>query len=175
MPLNSTSLTSPPAPVLMEHCCRQPWETYLEPLKMAPGVWYVSGNDWVACYLIDTGDGLILIDTAMHETAYLMIENIRKLGYELTDIKKILLSHAHIDHIGGCRTMKELTGAKVYLGKRDLIFLHERKDLIMNEGGYTCGEFTLFLHRGIPQVVLPSFLRCRMRREENSNAACTAA
>ena len=141
MPLNSTSLTSPPAPVLMEHCCRQPWETYLEPLKMAPGVWYVSGNDWVACYLIDTGDGLILIDTAMHETAYLMIENIRKLGYELTDIKKILLSHAHIDHIGGCRTMKELTGAKVYLGKRDLMFLHERKDLIMNEGGYTCGEF----------------------------------
>ena len=135
MPLNSTSLTSPPAPVLMEHCCRQPWETYLEPLKMAPGVWYVSGNDWVACYLIDTGDGLILIDTAMHETAYLMIENIRKLGYELTDIKKILLSHAHIDHIGGCRTMKELTGAKVYLGKRDLIFLHERKELHPQSAG----------------------------------------
>ena len=66
-----------------------------------------------------------------------MIENIRKLGYELTDIKKILLSHAHIDHIGACRTMKELTGAKVYLGERDLMFLHERKDLIMNDGGYT--------------------------------------
>ena len=141
MPLNSTSLTSPPAPVLMEHCCRKPWETYLEPLRMAPGVWYVSGNDWVACYLIDTGDGLILIDTAMHETAYLMIENIRKLGYELTDIKKILLSHAHIDHIGAARTMKELTGAKIYLGERDLPFLHERRDLILNDGGYTCGEF----------------------------------
>ena len=108
---------------------------------MAPGVWYVSGNDWVACYLIDTGDGLILIDTAMHETAYLMIENIRKLGYELTDIKKILLSHAHIDHIGAARTMKELTGAKIYLGERDLPFLHERRDLILNDGGYTCGEF----------------------------------
>ena len=125
----------------MEHCCRKPWETYLEPLRMAPGVWYVSGNDWVACYLIDTGDGLILIDTAMHETAYLMIENIRKLGYELTDIKKILLSHAHIDHIGAARTMKELTGAKIYLGERDLPFLHERRDLILNDGGYTCGEF----------------------------------
>ena len=108
---------------------------------MAPGVWYVSGNNWVACYLIDTGDGLILIDTAMHETAYLMIENIHRLGYQLTDIKKILLSHAHIDHIGAARTMKELTGAKIYLGERDLPFLHERRDLIMNEGGYTCGEF----------------------------------
>ncbi len=140
MPLNSTSLTSPPAPVLMEHCCRQPWETYMEPIKMAPGVWYISGNDWVACYLIDTGDGLILIDTAMHETCYLMIENIRKLGYELTDIKKILLSHAHGDHIGAARTMKELTGAKLYLGERDHFFLTERRDLIFCDG-YTCGEF----------------------------------
>lgn len=126
--------------VLMERCCRSPWEAYVEPIKMAPGVYYISGNDWVACYLIDTGDGLILIDTAMHETAYLMIENIRKLGYELTDIKKILLTHAHIDHIGAARTMKELTGAKLYLGERDLLFLHERRDLI-RIGNYTCGEF----------------------------------
>lgn len=140
MPLNSTSKTSPPAFELMERCCRTPWETYMEPIKMAPGVYYISGNDWVACYLIDTGDGLILIDTAMHETAYLMIENIRKLGYELTDIKKILLTHAHIDHIGAARTMKELTGAKLYLGERDLMFLHERRDLI-RIGNYTCGEF----------------------------------
>ncbi len=140
MPLNSTSLTSPPPQVLMEQCCKRPWETYVEPIKMAPGVWYISGNDWVACYLIDTGDGLVLIDTAMHETAYLMIENIRKLGYELKDIKKILLTHAHCDHIGAARTMKELTGAKVYLGERDLLFLHERRDLIFSEN-YTCGEF----------------------------------
>ena len=141
MPLNSTSEISPPPGQLMERVCRRPWEAYVEPFAMAPGVWYISGNDWVACYLIDTGDGLILIDTAMHESAYLMIENIRKLGYELTDIKKILLTHAHIDHIGAARTMKELTGAKLYLGARDLEFLHERRDLIANNGEYTCGEF----------------------------------
>lgn len=142
MPLNSTSLTSPPAPVLMRQCCRNPWDTYQEPIRMAPGVWYISGNNWVAAYLIDTGDGLILIDTAMHETAYLMLENIRKIGYDLKDIKLILLSHAHCDHIGAARTMKELTGAKVYLGERDWFFLTERKDLIFNDGPYTCGDFT---------------------------------
>ena len=141
MPLNSTSVTSPPPGDLMARVCRRPWEAYVEPFPMTPGVWYISGNDWVACYLIDTGDGLVLIDTAMHESAYLMIENIRKLGYELTDIKKILLTHAHIDHIGAARTMKELTGAKLYLGARDLEFLHERRDLIANNGEYTCGEF----------------------------------
>lgn len=125
----------------MERCCRRPWEAYVEPFPMAPGVWFIGGNDWVACYLIETTEGLILIDTAMHETAYLMLENIRKLGYVPTDIKKILLTHAHIDHVGGARTMKELSGAKIYLGKRDLEFLHERKDLLLVDPRYTCGEF----------------------------------
>ena len=64
MPLNSTSATSLPPQKLMERCCRTPWVSYLPPFRMAPGVYYVSGNDWVACYLIDTGAGLILIDTA---------------------------------------------------------------------------------------------------------------
>ncbi|MCH3918480.1 MAG: MBL fold metallo-hydrolase [Spirochaetia bacterium] len=128
------------AEVLMEHCCREPWDTYQSPIKMAPRVYYVSGNNWVASYLIDTGDGLILIDTGMHETAYLLLENIRKLGFDYRDIKKILLSHAHIDHIGAARTLKELTKADLYLGKRDLLFLHERRDLIYI-GNYTCGLF----------------------------------
>lgn len=140
MKLNSTSTTSLPPEQIMEHCCREPWDTYLPPFKMAPGVYYVSGNDWVACYLIDTGDGLILIDTAMHETCYLMLESIRELGFDPRDIKKILLTHAHCDHIGAARTMKELTGAELYLGERDLFFLNQRKDLICNDG-YTCGDF----------------------------------
>lgn len=139
MPLNSTSITSPPPEQLMARCCRTPWISYLPPFRMAPGVYYVSGNDWVACYLIDTGDGLVLIDTAMHETCYLMLECIRSLGYDPMDIKKILLTHAHGDHIGAARTMKELTGARLYLGERDLFMVHERKDLIYSDG-YTCGD-----------------------------------
>lgn len=140
MPLNSTSKTSPAPWVLMEQVCKRPWETYLPPIKMAEGVWYISGNDWVGCYLIDTGEGLILIDTAMQESLYLMVHNINLLGYAMTDIKKILLSHAHIDHIGAARAMKELTGAEMYLGERDLLFLHDRKDLIM-AGNYCYGDF----------------------------------
>lgn len=142
MALNSTSVASPHPELLMERCCRRPWEAYVEPFKMAPGVWFIGGNDWVACYLIETTEGLILIDAAMHETAYLMLENIRKLGYKPTDIKKILISHAHIDHMGGARTMKEITGAELYLGERDLEFLHDRRDLLGGDmGTYTCGDF----------------------------------
>lgn len=73
------------------------------------------------------------------ETCYLMLECIRSLGYDPMDIKKILLTHAHADHIGAARTMKELTGARVYLGERDLFMIHERKDLICSDG-YTCGD-----------------------------------
>lgn len=139
MPLNSTSTTSLPPESLMERCCRTPWVSYLKPFPMAPGVYYVSGNDWVACYLIDTGDGLILIDTAMHETCYLLLESIRYLGFDPREIKKILLTHAHIDHMGAARTLKELTGAELYLGERDLFIVKERKGLIFNEG-FTCGD-----------------------------------
>jgi len=142
MPLNSTSKTSPSPMVLMERVVRTPWNAYLEPIKMAPGVWYISGNDWVAAYLIDTGDGLLLIDTALHESCYLLLENIRRIGYDPHAIRKILLSHAHIDHIGAARTLKELTGAKLYLGKRDLHYLHERPDLIGGKDEHvTCGTF----------------------------------
>lgn len=140
MALNSTSKTSPPPWVLMERVCKRPWEAYLPPIKMAENVWYISGNDWVAAYLIDTGDGLILIDTAMQESVYLLVENVYRLGYKMSDIKKILISHAHIDHIGAVRPLQELTGAEVYIGERDLLFLNERRDLIM-AGEYLCGEF----------------------------------
>lgn len=124
----------------MERVCRAPWNCYVPPIQMGPHVWYVSGNDWVASYLIDTGDGLVLIDTAMHESLYLLLENIHRLGYDPHEIKVILLSHAHNDHIGGAKALKELTGAKLYLGKGDLYFLHERPDLVLSQG-YTCGLF----------------------------------
>lgn len=139
MPLNSTSLTSLPPEQIMEDICKNPWNHFLKPFQIAPKVFYVSGNDWVACYLIDTGDGLILIDTAMHESCYLMIESIRQLGYDIKDIKKILISHAHIDHIGAARTMKELTNAELYIGKRDVELVTTRKELMFAEG-YTCGD-----------------------------------
>lgn len=101
----------------------KPWELAIEPFQVAPRTWYVAGQTWVGCYLIDTGDGLILIDTAIAESVYLLVDSIYKLGYKMSDIKKIFISHAHFDHCGGARAMKELTGAELYMSKEDAEFM----------------------------------------------------
>ncbi|QAT48753.1 MBL fold metallo-hydrolase [Caproiciproducens sp. NJN-50] len=113
----------------MRGCCDRPWEWAIRPFRVTPHVYYVSGNTWVGCYLFDTGDGLILLDTAMQPSLYMLLSSIDALGYHPKDIKTILLSHAHYDHCGGAKGMQELTGAKTYLGERDLEFM-EHPELI---------------------------------------------
>ncbi|OOM80846.1 metallo-beta-lactamase [Clostridium sp. BL-8] len=133
----NTKLTNPRD--LLIQGCERPWEASVEPFKVAPHAYYV-GNSWVGAYLIETSEGLILIDTTMHNQVYLVLESIRKLGFDPKDIKIILLSHAHYDHCGGLRPIKEYTGAKLYMGKEDEYFLTERQDLIYTEG-YPFGSF----------------------------------
>jgi metallo-beta-lactamase class B len=131
---------SPNDPIsLLIQGCERPWEVDVEPFRVAPHVYYV-GNSWVGAYLIATGDGMILIDSTMHPQVYLVFESIRRLGCDPRDIRLLLLSHAHYDHIGGARPLAEYSKAKIYMGKEDLFFLREREDLVFTEG-YPFGLF----------------------------------
>lgn len=100
----------------------RPWILKVDSFQVSPRTWYVSGQTWVGAYLIDTGDGCILIDTAIPESAYLLIQGIYQSGHKPSDIKKILLSHAHFDHCGAAQLMKELTGAELWMSKEDWDF-----------------------------------------------------
>ncbi|HJC46821.1 MAG TPA: MBL fold metallo-hydrolase [Candidatus Lachnoclostridium pullistercoris] len=111
-----------PTPHPVKTLAYEPWELAIEPFQVAPQTWYVAGQTWVGCYLIDTGDGLILIDTAIPESMYLLVDSIYRLGFKLSDVKKILLSHAHFDHCGAAAAMKKLTGAELYMSKEDTEF-----------------------------------------------------
>ena len=80
---------------------------------------YFVGTREVSSHLIDTGDGLILLDTSYPDTVDIMLGNIQKLGFSLQDIKILLHSHGHVDHIGGTAQLMKQAGAKAYIGALD--------------------------------------------------------
>lgn len=128
---------APKAPV--ETLAHKPWTMALKPFQVAPQTWYVAGQSWVGCYLIDTGDGLLLIDTAIPESVYLLVDSIYRIGYKPENIKKILISHAHFDHCGGAAAMRELTGAELYMSREDYDFMKAcyEETMIPDSGSHT--------------------------------------
>lgn len=133
--------------------CERPWEVSVEPFEVAERTYFV-GNLWVGAYLIESSDGLILIDTTMQPQVYLVFENIRKLGFDPADIRFILISHMHYDHIGGARVLQEETDAKILMSREDWDFMTERPDQIF-ESGYPCGSFEPdgFFNDDVPVVL----------------------
>lgn len=85
----------------------------VEPFRIVGNIYYVGTND-VASYLITSGRGHILIDSGFEETVPLIVSGVKKLGFDLKDVKIILNNHAHYDHCGGLKTLKEKTGALLY-------------------------------------------------------------
>lgn len=110
------------APVDHPRCgddLEHPWKYAVPAYRAAPHVWQVGGQDDVCAYLLDSGEGLILIDTGYRASFYLLIDRIWRAGYDPKQIKKILLSHWHWDHVNGARYLQELTGAEVWISKAD--------------------------------------------------------
>ena len=108
--------------------CTHPWKFRVEPFRIAGSLYYV-GNRNVSSHLIDTGDGLLLLDTAFPQTVYLLLESIRRLGFNPDDIKTILHTHGHYDHFGGTKALVELSGARVAIGKEDAPILSDKPEL----------------------------------------------
>ncbi len=95
-----------------------PWEGKIEPFKIIGNVYFV-GTFQSSCHLIDTGDGLILIDPGYSNALYLVIRSIYELGFNPKDIKYIINTHWHYDHIEATAAMVDLTGAKTLIGRFD--------------------------------------------------------
>jgi metallo-beta-lactamase class B len=90
----------------------------IEPYRILGNIYYVGASD-VTSYLIATPEGHILIDGGFVETAPMIAANIQKLGFKLADVKILLSSHAHFDHVGGLAEIKRRTGAKYAAMDRD--------------------------------------------------------
>lgn len=86
--------------------------------RIVGNVYYV-GSKALATYLITTPDGHILINSGFEETVPLIRGSVESLGFKMRDVKIILESHAHSDHVAGHALLKELTGAKVFVMRGD--------------------------------------------------------
>ena len=75
----------------------------------------------VNAFIIRDGDELTVIDTGYPESrdTKVMLSSINKLGYQPSDVKNILITHAHYDHAGGLASLKEATDASVWMHPLD--------------------------------------------------------
>jgi len=84
--------------------------------RMIDDIYYV-GSRFVSSHLITSEEGHVLIDTCMPDTGPFILKGIVDLGFYPKDVEYILISHAHVDHLGSTRLLAEETEAKVCIGE----------------------------------------------------------
>ena len=134
----------------------------ITPCRLAGNCYFV-GTYKASSHMIDTGDGLILIDVGYTHTADVVIDSLSILGYDVKDVKMILLSHGHGDHSDGVPGIVARSGAQVYgfaqddrylkgfkpdvyLHDGDIIKLGNTEILCLHTPGHTEGTASFFFH-----------------------------
>jgi metallo-beta-lactamase class B len=95
------------------------WLEPYPPFRIAENLYYV-GSKGLANYLITTPQGHILINSDLEANVPLIRASVEKLGFKFTDVKILLISHAHWDHNAGSAAIKKLTGAKYMVMDADV-------------------------------------------------------
>lgn len=95
------------------------WSEPFPAHRMIGNIYYV-GSRGLASYLITTPAGNILINGNLKTSVPLIRESIEKLGFHFSDVKILLISHAHFDHDAGSAEIKRLTGAKYMVMDADV-------------------------------------------------------
>lgn len=94
------------------------WTRPIEPFKIIGNIYYVGTED-LSSYLITTPAGSVLIETGAEGNADIVARNIATLGFKVTDVKYILTTQAHFDHVGAHARMKQLSGGQIVVSEGD--------------------------------------------------------
>ena len=130
------------------------WNKPFPAHKIIGNVYFV-GSEQLGSFLITTPEGHILINSDYEETVPVIRAAVEKLGFKFTDIKILLGSHAHPDHMTGDAMVKQLTGAQVMALAEDVPALEAMKpggkphpiDKVLHDGEtVTLGGTTLVAH-----------------------------
>jgi metallo-beta-lactamase class B len=95
------------------------WTTPVAPFRIADNLYYVGSRD-LASYLIVTPAGDILINSNLQSSVPQIRHSVERLGFRFSDIKILLISHAHSDHAGGSAAILKQTGAKYMVMDADV-------------------------------------------------------
>jgi metallo-beta-lactamase class B len=99
-----------PLPQLKAYEVPVSWLTPIEPLRITDHVWQI-GTANITALLVKTDQGAMLIDGGMPQAADLLLAQMQRLGVGRADLRFILHSHAHADHVGPLAAIKRATGA----------------------------------------------------------------
>lgn len=94
------------------------WTEPVAPFRIADTVYYV-GTKGIGAYLITGPKGHVLIDAGLAESAPVVASNIAALGFDIADVRYLLISHAHFDHAAGLAELKRLSGARLWASRGD--------------------------------------------------------
>jgi len=94
------------------------WIKPYQPFRIVGNLYYVGTYD-LACYLITTKQGNILINTGLASSDTQIRKNVETVGFKFSDIKILLTTQAHYDHLGAMASIKESTGAKLMMDEQD--------------------------------------------------------
>lgn len=121
-PVNGTPSDDDTAPAYIDDPSKAPPKAgwYADSAQVFDDLYFVGGSIHSA-WLLKTSAGLIMIDAGyQYSASTLILDGMKKFGFKPTDIKDIIISHAHADHIGGVQVVQEATnGAPVIMGAKD--------------------------------------------------------
>jgi len=125
------------------------WTIPIAPFRIADNLYYVGSKD-LASYLIVTAKGDILINSSLVSSPQLIRNSIQQLGFRLSDVKILLISHAHFDHDAGSTELLRLTGAKYMVMDADVPVVESggAKDFAYPDDHYPPAKVDRILHDG---------------------------
>ena len=115
---------------------KYPEKYYVPPVKIIKNLYYV-GDKMVCIHLVDTGDGLVLIDAGYPTNRALLIQAIWASGHNPADIKYIILTHEHYDHFGAADFMRTMFGCKIVASVPTAEILRDHPERAMIDNGHS--------------------------------------
>ena len=112
----------------------RPYELKLPAVRVFGNLYFVGNQDG-ASWLVETEEGLLLFDTNYPTADALLLDSIWSLGFDPRKIIAIFHTHGHFDHFGATDLIKNLSGAKTYLGIEDAQMFRERPELALIHDG----------------------------------------